>query len=469
MPTYSKTCSKTTPAKLVLPTSSSRLPRLPILVFLLLLAALVNPSGSASGAQPQSPTHYKGRKIAQTMHWSGAEWLLRQSRGREENVTKLMDALDVKAGQTVCDLGCGNGYHTLRLAERVGPTGKILAVDIQQPMLDELEERRRLAKLNNIETILGGLRDPKLPPESCDLILLVDVYHEFGDPEIMLQKMRRALKPNGRIALVEFRGEDPKVPIKPLHKMTKKQILLEFPPSGYRLVGEYDELPWQHLMFFARDQRRVLFLGNSYTAYNNLPSMIARLGRDDPNPCDIVGTAVTPGGCTLEQHAASLNVAMLLAGHKWDRVVLQEQSMRPIVAPDRMLTAAKRLLPGITKSGARPLLYATWSREATPGTFDALAKAYHDTARAVNGDEAPVGKAFAHVRRAHPKIKLYADDGSHPSLAGSYLAACILYARIADRDPRQCGNAGTVVPAETARILRDAAWAVVREAVPKER
>ena len=212
----------------------------------------LGPLTSLGVAQEDEKPSYRGRTIAQTMHWKGAEWLLRETREKEERVSVLMEALGVEAGQTVCDLGCGNGYHALRLAERVGASGKILAVDIQQPMLDMLEERSAEAGLDNIELILGDTADPKIPDGSCDLILLVDVYHEFSDPETMLAKMRRALKPDGRIALVEFRSEDPDVPIKKLHKMSKAQILKEYLPAGYRLAGQFDELPWQHLMFFSR-------------------------------------------------------------------------------------------------------------------------------------------------------------------------------------------------------------------------
>ena len=213
----------------------------------------LGPLTSPGFAQDDDKPQYKGRTIAQTMHWKGAEWLLRETREKEERVSVLMEALGVEAGQTVCDLGCGNGYHALRLARRVGSSGKILAVDIQQPMLDMLEERSAEAGLDNIELILGDTADPKIPDGSCDLILLVDVYHEFSDPETMLAKMRRALKPDGRIALVEFRSEDPEVPIKKLHKMSKQQILKEYLPAGFRLDEQFDELPWQHLMFFGRD------------------------------------------------------------------------------------------------------------------------------------------------------------------------------------------------------------------------
>ena len=201
---------------------------------------------------PPALTTYKGREIAQTMHWLGAEWLLRQEREREEATTVLMRELQLKPGMVVCDMGSGNGYHSLKMAEVVGDTGKVYAVDIQPDMLRLLKARARAAELANIETIENKLHDPMLPGNTFDLILLADVYHEFSHPEQMLQGMLNGLKKDGVIALVEFRLEDPEVPIKLLHKMSKEQILKEYLPNGYKLVREYDELPWQHLMFFGR-------------------------------------------------------------------------------------------------------------------------------------------------------------------------------------------------------------------------
>ena len=202
---------------------------------------------------PPPLTHYKGREIARTMHFTGAPWLVRDEREREERASEMIAALGVKPGQVVCDLGCGNGYHSLMLAELVGKKGRVVAVDIQREMLVLLEARAKEAKVENIKTVLSLPHDPKLEEKSLDLILLVDVYHEFSHPEHMLRAMRRALKKDGRVALVEFREEDLRVPIKPEHKMSKKQILTEFPPNGFKLVAEYDKLPWQHLMFFVRD------------------------------------------------------------------------------------------------------------------------------------------------------------------------------------------------------------------------
>jgi ubiquinone/menaquinone biosynthesis C-methylase UbiE len=197
-----------------------------------------------------------GREIAVTMHYLGAPWLTRESRQREEDCRMLLEALAVKPGQIVCDMGCGNGFYTLELARLVGESGRVLAVDIQPEMLRLLDVRAKEAGLANIELIQGTPVDPKLPAESCDLILLVDVYHEFSHPAEMLAAMRKSLKPKGRIALAGFRLEDPKVPIKLLHKMSKKQIMKEFPANGFRLVEQFDDLPWQHLMFFERDESR---------------------------------------------------------------------------------------------------------------------------------------------------------------------------------------------------------------------
>jgi len=203
---------------------------------------------------PRAKSRYKGREIAQTMHYTGAPWLMREERQREEDCAMLIEALAIKPGQTICDMGCGNGFYTLQLARLVGPTGKVLAVDIQPEMLHLLSERAKAEGIENIELIEGTPVDPKLPPGGVDLILLVDVYHEFSHPEQMLAAMRKSLKKGGRVALVEFRLEDPQVPIKLLHKMSKKQVLKEFPPNGFKLSEQFDKLPWQHLMFFEAQQ-----------------------------------------------------------------------------------------------------------------------------------------------------------------------------------------------------------------------
>ncbi len=223
---------------------------------LLTLLACLLPTQLPAQTTATAPRSYLGRRIATTMHYKGAPWLVRESRQREEDCRRLLKELNVQPGQTLCDMGCGNGFYTLALARFTGAEGKVYAVDIQPEMLELLEGRAREAKIDNIQTVLSTQSDPQLPDESIDLLLLVDVYHEFSHPKEMLQAIRKSLKPTGRIALAEFRSEDPKVPIKPLHKMSKKQILKEFEANGLKPVGQFDDLPWQHLMFFTRDDTK---------------------------------------------------------------------------------------------------------------------------------------------------------------------------------------------------------------------
>jgi predicted methyltransferase len=216
------------------------------------------PKAAATDVEPLPPAlkEYQGRTIAQTMHYEGAPWLTRENREREEECSTLLKNLGIKPGMTVCDLGCGNGFYTLKLAEMVGPKGKILAVDIQSEMLRLLNERAKEAKVDNVEPLLGTLVDPRLPDGKVELILCVDVYHEFSHPVHMLAALRKSLAPGGRLVLVEFRKEDPKVPIKELHKMSKAQILKELEPNGFKLVEEFDKLPWQHVMFFEAAEKK---------------------------------------------------------------------------------------------------------------------------------------------------------------------------------------------------------------------
>lgn len=196
---------------------------------------------------------YLGRIVAQPMSHLGAPWLIRPERDDEERASESFKKLELKPGMVVCDLGCGNGYWTLPMARDVGPEGRVLAVDIQREMLQKLRVRAARVKIENIEPVLGAIDDPRLPAGEIDLLLMVDVYHEFSHPESMLWSIRRSLKPEGVIALLEYREEDPTVPIKPRHKMSKKQIIKEYEANGLKLVREYNKLPWQHLMFFARD------------------------------------------------------------------------------------------------------------------------------------------------------------------------------------------------------------------------
>ncbi len=196
---------------------------------------------------------YKGRRIAQTMHYLGAEWLTRDNREQQERCSLMLTQLGVKPRMAICDMGCGNGFHTLQLAQMTGPDGHVYGIDIQPEMLKMLNDRADAQGVRNVSPILGTFTDPRLPKGKIDLILLVDVYHEFSHPEQMLAAMRESLSPDGVCVLVEFRAEDPKVPIKPEHKMTKEQILKEWPANGFKLVKEFDGLPWQHMMWFARD------------------------------------------------------------------------------------------------------------------------------------------------------------------------------------------------------------------------
>ena len=243
--------------------------RLFVLVVIVLAACAVPAAAQAPAAKPPridftidrtaeippAQPFYMGREIAQTMHYSGAPWLVRESRQREEDCRQLIEALAIQPGQVVCDMGCGNGFYTLELAQLVGPTGAVYAIDIQPPMLRMLSGRAAIAGLMNIKPVLGTVIDPRLPAGEIDMVLCVDVYHEFSHPEEMLEKIRASLADDGQLVLAEFRGEDPAVPIKPLHKMTKAQVRLELEANGFELAREYDRLPWQHLMFFkVRDE-----------------------------------------------------------------------------------------------------------------------------------------------------------------------------------------------------------------------
>ena len=205
---------------------------------------------------PPALKEYKGRRIAQTMHYLGAEWLTRDNREQEERCSLMLTNLGLKQGMTICDMGCGNGFHTLKLAKMTGQSGHVYGIDIQPEMLKLLNDRADAAGIRNISPVLGTFTDPRLPSGKIDLILLVDVYHEFSHPEQMLAAMRQSLSPDGVCVLVEFRTEDPKVPIKPEHKMSKEQIMKEWPANGFKLVKEFDGLPWQHMMWFARDEEQ---------------------------------------------------------------------------------------------------------------------------------------------------------------------------------------------------------------------
>ena len=193
-----------------------------------------------------------GRHIAQVMGVGGADWLVRSEREDEEAPDAALDAIGIPRGATVADVGAGVGYFTWRLAERVGPSGKIYANDIQSVMLDKLRKNMEARHLTNVQTVLGAEDDPKLPAGAMDVVLLVDVYHEFSEPQKMLQKIRQALKPDGRLVLLEYRKEDPSIPIRPEHKMSADEVRAEVQPEGFRFEKNLTTLPRQHILIFRK-------------------------------------------------------------------------------------------------------------------------------------------------------------------------------------------------------------------------
>ncbi|MBN9119018.1 MAG: class I SAM-dependent methyltransferase [Planctomycetes bacterium] len=198
---------------------------------------------------------YLGREIAHVMGYQAAGWLERKERAKEEAPEKLIKALDIKGGMVIADVGPGSGYHTFMLAPLVGEKGKVIASDIQQEMLDLIAKKAKDLKVTNVETVKGTPTDPKLPAGKVDLILMVDVYHEFEHPYEMAEKMVEALKPGGRLVFVEFRLEDDKVPIKLVHKMSERQVVKEMVPfaelTHTKTVGT---LPWQHVIVFTKKE-----------------------------------------------------------------------------------------------------------------------------------------------------------------------------------------------------------------------
>jgi SAM-dependent methyltransferase len=202
----------------------------------------------------QSEHPISGRHIAPVMGVGGADWLDRGERESEENPEGALDAIGLKPGMTVADVGAGTGYMTLKMARRVGLSGKVYAEDVQPEMLQRLRKNAAEAKLANIQTVLGGEADPKLPPNTLDLILLVDVYHEFSQPQRMLRKMREALKPDGRLILLEYRKEDPSIPIRAEHKMSVQEVKLELEAEGFHLDQVLETLPRQHILILTKSK-----------------------------------------------------------------------------------------------------------------------------------------------------------------------------------------------------------------------
>lgn len=199
---------------------------------------------------------YMDREISLVMGHQGAGWLERPERAKEEQPNRLLKMLEIKPGAVVADIGAGSGYYSFRLSKQVGAKGKVLAVDIQQEMLDIIRKRMKKHKVENVEPVLGTEADPKLPEEGVDLILMVDVYHEFALPYEMTQALTKSLKPGGRMVFVEFRREDERVPILLAHKMTEKQVLAEMAPHRLKHVKTLEALPWQHVIIFEKKGER---------------------------------------------------------------------------------------------------------------------------------------------------------------------------------------------------------------------
>jgi len=195
---------------------------------------------------------YAGREIAQVMGHQGADWLERPEREQEERPDLLLQSLPLHAGQAAADIGAGTGYLSWRMAKMVGDKGRVYCVDIQQEMLDLLAKKMAEQHTTNFQSILGTVTDARLPANSVDVVLMVDVYHEFDHPYEMMQSIVRALKPGGRIVWVEYRAEDPAVPIKPLHKMSEAQVRKEAALLPLQWVETIEKLPRQHIFIFQK-------------------------------------------------------------------------------------------------------------------------------------------------------------------------------------------------------------------------
>jgi ubiquinone/menaquinone biosynthesis C-methylase UbiE len=240
--------------------------RSPLTAVLLLLVSGLPPRAGEPPAAPPPPRYetraihdpdgigkfYQGREIAQVMGHQGAEWLERPEREEEEQPDLLVRRLNLRPGMVAADIGAGTGYLSVRLAAKVGPTGRVLAEDIQPEMIELLTNKMARAGIRNVFPVLGTESDPRLPAASVDLAIMVDVYHEFEFPREMMSALCAALKPGGRVAFVEYRGEDPAVPIKPLHKMTEAQVRKEMSDLPLQWVETIRALPRQHVIIFQK-------------------------------------------------------------------------------------------------------------------------------------------------------------------------------------------------------------------------
>jgi predicted methyltransferase len=217
---------------------------------IVVIAAVVVSAGGCTSSPPAGAPNYRGRPIADTCSFRGADWLERPDREAREQPERVLDLLGVTAGMTVADVGAGTGYFTVRIAKRVGPDGAVIATDVQPEMVTMLEDRVAKDQLANVRVVRAGEHAANLPAACCDLVLMVDVYHELADPPGVMAGVRAALRAGGRLALVEYRGEDPDVPIKPEHKMTLARIRDELEPLGFAFVDSLEQLPDQRIVVF---------------------------------------------------------------------------------------------------------------------------------------------------------------------------------------------------------------------------
>jgi SAM-dependent methyltransferase len=234
-----------------------------VAVFLLARPGLLPGQAQSNPALPRYETRaehdpdgigkfYMGREIAHVMGHQAADWLERPEREEEERPDLMLAALKLKPGDAVADIGAGTGYFTRRMAGLVGEKGLVYAVDIQPEMLDLLTNKMAELKIHNVRPVLGTIKDPKLPRAALDLVLMVDVYHEFDFPYEMAQAICQSLKPGGRVVFVEFRAEDPKVPIKRVHKMTQAQVRKEMSVQPLEWAETIEVLPRQHIIVFRK-------------------------------------------------------------------------------------------------------------------------------------------------------------------------------------------------------------------------
>jgi SAM-dependent methyltransferase len=195
---------------------------------------------------------YMGREISQVMNFMGMSWLERSTRPQEENTELAIKNLPITKQSVVADIGAGSGYYTFRIAKRV-PEGLVYAVEIQDPAIQYLKDKSKELKFDNVIPIKGSEKSPMLPEKSIDLAIMVDVYHELLYPHEMLQEIKNSLKPDGKLLLIEYRGEDPNVPIKKLHKMTMDQVSKELNANGFKLVQNGQFLNIQHFLVFEKN------------------------------------------------------------------------------------------------------------------------------------------------------------------------------------------------------------------------